>query len=337
MLLTACQSERWPRKFKAMFNNLTTILLFFFMLTNSLTNAQNLVPNPSFEDTISCPYQSGDIENSQDWTTSCGSPDYFNLCANPYDFGVPNNVFGYQMPSSGNAYTGFATYSNSAPNSREFPTCALNSPLTIGVKYFISFKVALSLNIVSQVNSASNKIGAMFTTGVYQCNVTNNPHVFTDTIITDSLDWTRINGSFVADSAYNYLLIGNFFDDANTDTINIFNDFTYNAYYFLDDVAVGTDSSFIYNYNYLTEVSENNLQTQFSFSPNPVSDYFTLNQSFNEPYDLIIYNALGQQLYEEKNITTCHKTINTIQFTSGILFITIKSNNQTINYKLLKL
>ena len=295
----------------------------------------NLVVNPSFEDTVSCPFASGDIDKATGWTSFCGSPDFFHTC-NQFDFGVPNNVFGYQMPASGNTYAGFATYSNSAPNSREFPTSPLSSPLTIGIKYYISFKVVLPLNSISQVNSASNKIGAMFTTGVYPCNITNNPPVFTDSIITDTLNWTRIKGSFVADSAYTYLAIGNFFDDANTDTTIFFNDFTYNAYYFLDDVAVSTDSAFVYNYSYTTGLTESNLKNQITLYPNPVNDYLTVNQSFDEPYDLLIYNTLGQQLYKENDITTNNKIIDASQFNVGLLLINIKSKNQNFYYKLLK-
>lgn len=324
-----------------MLTSITKIVLLLLINCSLLINkglAQNLVSNPSFEDTISCPYQAGDIDKSTGWTSFCGSPDFFNTC-NQFDWGVPNNIFGYQQAASGNAYAGFISYSSAGSNLREFPACNLITPLNIGIKYYVSFKIALSLeNIANPTNCASDKIGAMFTTGFYPCNITNNPPVFTDSIITDSLNWTRITGSFVADSAYTYLIIGNFFDDANTDTIKFFNSWWSDfAYYYLDDVALSTDSTFVYNYSYTTGITENNLQNQVTVYPNPVSDYFHINQTFTNSYDLVIYNTLGQQLFEEKNITDNNKTINTFSFTKGLLFITIKSNKQTINYKLLKL
>jgi hypothetical protein len=303
----------------------------------------NLVVNPSFEDTVSCPYQAGDIGKANGWIR-CGSADFFHIC-NQFDWGVPNNVFGYQPPASGNAYAGFITYNSDSPNTREFVACNFATPLTIGTKYYVSFKIALSLNSFgAQTNCASDKIGTMFTTYFYNCDtllttpfLTNNPPIFTDSIVTDSLNWTRITGSFVADSAYTYLVIGNFFDDANTDTIKFFNDFSDNAYYYLDDVALSTDSAFVYNYSFTTSINENSLQNQITVYPNPVTNYLTVNQNFTNPYDLIIYNALGQKLYEEKNITIGNKTINIASFTKGLLFITIKSNKQSINYKLFKL
>lgn len=300
---------------------------------------QNLVPNPSFEDTVSCPNASGDIGKALGWSTLCASPDYFYTCSAPNGFGVPNNIFGYQLPASGNAYVGFATYSNSAPNSREFPACNLTSPLAIGVKYYVSFKVAFSIEpTFSQTNCASNKIGAMFTTNSYICNalITNSPPVYTDSIITDSLNWTRIKGSFIADSTYTYLVIGNFFDDANTDTISFANDFTYNAYYYLDDVCVSTDSSFAYNYSYTTGINENNLQTQFSFYPNPVNNFLNIQNNFQTSFDLIVHNSLGQQLYSEQNITSNNLQLDVSNYSNGLLFITITSNNNQFTYKLLK-
>lgn len=314
-----------------------SVLAFVLFVCCSVGMGQtNLVVNPSFEDTVSCPYQSGDIDKSTGWTSFCGSPDFYNTC-NQSDMSVPNNWAGYQLPASGNAYTGFLTYNSDSPNTREFVASNFSTPLTIGIKYYVSFKVVLALTSFIQANCASDKIGAAFTTGFYPCNITNNTPVFTDSIIIDSLNWTRIMGSFVADSAYTYLVIGNFFDDANTDTIKFFNDFSDNAYYYLDDVAVSTDSAFVYNYSYATDINENSLQHQINIYPNPVTDYFHINQTFTNPYDLVIYNTLGQQLYEEKNINGNNKTINTTSFTKGLLFITIKSNKQSINYKLLKL
>lgn len=314
------------------------ILLFFLVIFTIAVKAQiNLVPNPSFEDTINCPYQSGDIGKATGWTTLCGSPDFFNIC-NQYDWGVPNNIFGYQQAASGNAYAGFATYSSDSPESREFAACNLSIPLIIGTKYYISFKVALSLNSMSQTNYASDKIGATFTTGTYICNslITNNPPVFTDSIITDSLNWTRITGFFVADSAYTYLAIGNFFDDANTDTVKFFNDFSDNAYYYLDDVAVSTDSSFVYNYSYSTSITESNLQHQITVYPNPANNFINIQSGFNAPFDIVIYNSNGQLLYTEQDVNTDNLQLDINPYNSGLLFIKITSQNNQFMYKLLK-
>jgi hypothetical protein len=109
----------------------------------------NLVPNGSFEDTVSCPTSANQIDKAVGWHASGGSPDYFNEC----DFvsgttAIPSNFTGYQYAFDGGAYAGFIANNNSAINSREYITCHLISPLTIGVTYFVSFELSLSGNLV---------------------------------------------------------------------------------------------------------------------------------------------------------------------------------------------
>lgn len=301
---------------------------------------QNLVPNPSFEDTISCPYQSGDIEKAVGWTTLCGSPDYFKSC-NQYDWGVPTNIFGHQMAASGNSYSGFISYYSGQTNLREFPACQLNSSLNIGTRYYISFKVALSLeNIANPTNCASNNIGAMFTTAPYFCDnlITNNPPVYTNNIVTDSTNWTRITGSFIADSAYSHLVIGNFFDDANTDTIKFFDswwdDF---SYYYLDDVCVGTDSAYVYGFDGSAGIQQNNLSSYISFYPNPVNDYLFIKNNSNQAIEVSIYDLLGEEVLNIENTSVKSFSFDLRDIPSGIYIINFKSNNQSTNYKLQKI
>ncbi len=300
----------------------------------------NLVPNPSFEDTIACPSAAGEINKAFGWTTLCGSPDYYNTCnANPYDMSVPQNWAGYQYPASGNAYVGFLTYSDALPNSREFPTSNLASPLIIGIKYFISFKVALTVTSYFQVNCATNKIGALFATSPYGCNalITNNPQVYTDTIVTDSINWTRITGSFLADSAYTYMVIGNFFDDINTDTTKFFNGFSDNAYYFLDDICLSTDSVFASNYNYL-DIMEKSSQIDISCYPNPISEKLTIknkNKS-KQAMNIEIYNSLGELLVTFIDVTEEAIELNLADVSIGILYLKVKTGERISSFKLIK-
>jgi hypothetical protein len=306
---------------------------------NNTYSQTNLVPNPSFEDTVGCPSAAGEINKATGWATLCLSPDYYNACnQNIYDMGVPYNWAGYQNAASGNAYVGFATYSNSSLDAREFPACNLTTPLTIGTKYYISFKISLALTTMIQANYATDKIGAMFTMGAYTCNslITNNPQVFTDSIITDSLNWTRISGSFIADSAYTYLVVGNFFDDANTDTLKFFNDFSDNAYYFLDDVCVSTDSTYTSNYNY-TGIQENSPFNSIICYPNPIVENLQIQNSSNQVMDVDIYNVLGELLYSSHDVSEKVLSVDLGNANSEILFIKIKLGQQINTYKLLKL
>ncbi len=329
--------------FMKLFTHISIIYCCLVCCCSVGVSQTNLVVNPSFEDTVVCPTADNQVYNALNWDNySDQSPDYFNSCTSNIDIDVPNNWGGYQVASSGDAYCAVSAFFLNTPNKREIIGSNLLSNMIIGTKYYFSMKINLSINSIASSSYACNNLGIRFSTVPYSVSnptpINNFAHIWTDSIITDTLNWATIFGSFVADSAYSYLALGNFFDDVNTDTSKIANGtptFIF-AYYYIDDVCVSTDSSYTANYIF-TGIEEEHLKNNFDIYPNPVTNYFHINQPFTESYDLVIYNTLGQQLYEEKNITTGNKIINTTQFTKGLLLITIKSNTKSINYKLLKL
>src|SRR5690606_32613561 len=99
------------------------ILLFINLYFSNLSNAQNLVPNWSFEDTVACPTSLTQIDKAIGWSSYRQSPDYFNSCAPvnyPQNVSVPTNQWGDQFAKTGNAYAGFVTFTLGASNSREY-------------------------------------------------------------------------------------------------------------------------------------------------------------------------------------------------------------------------
>ncbi|HTA27790.1 MAG TPA: hypothetical protein VK809_08375, partial [Bacteroidia bacterium] len=128
-------------------------LLLLLILNSSLIalKAQtNLVQNPSFEIYDTCPKLQDEISYAVGWNHFDGTPDYFNACC-PFttsSFCVPYNWGGYQQAASGVAYSAFGAYSlNYHSNTiREFSGGILSAPLSIGTKYFVSFKVSLSIS-----------------------------------------------------------------------------------------------------------------------------------------------------------------------------------------------
>ena len=326
--------------------NKTIITYLIFAFTNLFYCQQNLVPNGSFEDTTYCVSGPAQMLATSGWSSYADSPDYFNTCSSNPNVSVPYNWGGYQQPASGNAYCGLGTYSSlfGQSNVREFIGRALSTQLTIGTKYYVSFKVNLSLSNTTWANCATNNLGVGFSSIPYNYStnpllVTNNPKVYSNNIISDTLNWTTIFGSFIADSAYQYIMFGNLFNNSNTDTLivdasaspysNCF------SYYFVDDICVSNDSTYTANYIY-TGIDKGQINTNFNIFPNPIKDFIQIKQSSKKPYDLIIYNSLGQLLYEEKNIVAINKIIVATAFNNGLLFISINSNNQRSQYKLLK-
>jgi hypothetical protein len=316
------------------------LLILFFLLPLSLFAQQNLVPNPSFEDTVYCPGSISDYNAVKFWfNPTLHSPDYFHACSdslNPFSSNVPNNFFGFQHAKDGFGYMGIgvALYNDT----REYFSVKLIEPLVAGKQYCVSFYVSLA----DSVYYATDKIGAYLSTDSIWANHFNalsfipqisNP---SGSFITDKSNWTLISGDFIAVGGEEYLTIGNFYNDSNTDTLAVvpyssMSTPNYSgAYYYLDVVSVedcDTTTS-------IHKVIPN--QSSFSIYPNPATDYFNINTNHTDSYDLTIYNAFGQKLYEEKNISSDRKTIATTQFNRGLLFISIKSNHQQFYYKLLK-
>jgi len=267
------------------------LILLMLTFACSLCNAQiNLVPNPSFEDTIACPHYANQLDLAVGWHSSGGSPDYFNEC----DWltgitAVPQNFCGYQYAFQGNAYVGFIAYGMVAPNSREYFTCQLINPLTIGKKYNVKFYLNLS-DMVSK-RMACNNIGLLFSTINYDLNnpapVGNYSQFYTDSIITDTLNWVPVEGSFIADSNYTYMTVGNFFDDVLTDTVNITGSPSSYAYYFIDSISVAEDltSSILGLHNH-----------DFILYPNPFNEKIRLNASEIKVETLQVFDISGQSI-----------------------------------------
>ncbi|MEO5673182.1 MAG: hypothetical protein ABIQ74_00910 [Chitinophagales bacterium] len=119
------------------------LLLISFIFFHMCLQAQNLLPNASFEDHTSCPTMAGQVDSVTHWFQVTESPDYFNSCSPISSLSVPNNLFGYQLPVYGDAYCGMWCY-NPSPNSREYIGTELDNPLVIGQQYFVSFNINLA-------------------------------------------------------------------------------------------------------------------------------------------------------------------------------------------------
>ncbi len=214
------------------------ILLLFVPLTTLFS--QNLVPNWSFEQYSACPTGFTQIANAIGWYPSyvdnCCSyqVEYLNACGTS-GFQVPSNVWGNHAASTGVAYMSQVTMAPSVTtNYRENIYAKLISPLVPGEKYYVSMRVVSA----TDCQNTTNNDGIKFSTNSY-FSVNNIAAVHSTTVITDQVNWTTISGCYVADSAYTYIGVGNFFDDAHT-TITTSCLGCSNQYpgYYVDDISV---------------------------------------------------------------------------------------------------
>lgn len=299
------------------------IVCFFFAVSEGISQV-NLVPNPSFEEYTECPSILGQIELTG-WSSYRESPDYFNSCSNVQGCSVPINIAGYQNPATGNAYCGFQTFFTS--NLREYLGVQLISPLEIGKLYNLSFKIVRAHGGLMEARCATNKIGLKFSTTPYDFDnpspINNFAHLYSDEIITDTSNWTIISGTFVADLPYDYIMLGNFFDDNNTDTIIY--ESTCRAFYFVDDVSVNKETSG-------AEVSNTSMQS-FSVFPIPAKEQIVIKSDFYFSAIRII-NSYGS-VVKCVNIDNLNDIIIDIStFEKGVYYIELKISDELVTKKI---
>ncbi len=216
----------------------------------TLAPAQNLVPNGSFEEYTDCPNNGGQLIRALGWEQNAYTPEYFNRCSNDPWASVPNNRAGFQEPHHGNAYVGLITYTepdwvSGAEMHREIAGVALTEALAVGVPIHVSLWVAPAGygNLSVRIKWTCRGIGVKFRMGPMDMNnpspPSNDPDVFLPAVLLDTAGWTHVSGSFVPDSAYTYLTLGNMLIDGDAQPTLIDVNGNYGvAYAFVDDVCV---------------------------------------------------------------------------------------------------
>ncbi|TNF48298.1 MAG: gliding motility-associated C-terminal domain-containing protein [Bacteroidetes bacterium] len=226
-----------------------------------LSNGQpNLIYNGDFELYSSCPTTPSyptqpvkEIEKCLGWSApTYGTSDYLNECS-PSLVGIPQNTFGEQNAASGEGYAGlyFSNYTGGTGSDGysgimwwEYVQGKIVEPLQKDNYYLYSMKISLaeysdlmineigvyfSENVISEPNTSSLKLSPQI---IFQ-----KPTFFNDTI-----EWVTLEGVYIASGNENNLVIGNFKNNEETDTLRRYSNFPdpepFVCYMFLDDVSL---------------------------------------------------------------------------------------------------
>lgn len=306
------------------------------------TKAQNLVPNYSFENIIQCPQNCNQFINYvADWMgQGVGEGLCYFTAQCPGDTGsggdpsslsgnVPYNYdYGFQYAHTGVSYAEIITFISGSTvdttypygktvfaNVRSYLEALLTDTLKSGVTYYVTFFVSLQ----NSCDFACNDIGAFFSPSYivpnnsifpsgpvwhYSPQIANNSK---KQELTDTLNWMKISGSFVAKGGEKYIAIGNFKNDSLS-SIRFIGQVTTNgteAWYYIDDVIVSADS------NYADSLFPNSVssitmpQNETKVYPNPSNGKFTIEITnyesgiANQNNEIEIYNMMGQRIYSE--------------------------------------
>lgn len=316
------------------------LLIFTLLFTRAVQAQQNLVPNPSFEDTSYCNMACfSNFGQVSDWFTAANTPDFVNvqcsLCPAPNFIG-PN--WAYQYAHSGTNY--IRLHMQYYPTTiqyfyREIVGCELKDDLIKGKRYLVSFYYNTYLNINE---TPSNDQGILFSTkkhdfaaGDSTFYYGNNPHfahVSADSINRDTLNWTHFQKYFIADSAYRYLYLGNFYEIAHTQKDTPIR--ALSSYYF-DDVSVVLDNT------YLSIDTKKNSHL-INVYPNPANDLITVESTFDTNFTTFkIYSITGFLVKQVQGESLHSVDLDVSDLNSGYYFVRINFlNGLVVNKYFLK-
>ena len=232
------------------------IILIILLLTNSKNYGQvNLVQNPSFE-------QLGYLDTSQSCSSiDASSPWHFSdsmvMYNGPYlmladnkinhtcHLPIPASNWGgvYQYPRTGKVCAIGIEYEDSFGQAyRNYAIGVLNSPLTNKVTYCVTFYTNVAKPISNGI--AIDHIGAYISNNSIDT-VHNNgmvisriPQVECSGIISDTMNWTMVQGSYYAQGGETRITLGNFYYNYQTHLYHFPGGGVNGIEYFFDDVSV---------------------------------------------------------------------------------------------------
>ncbi len=207
----------------------------------------NLVVNPSFEDLIGCPTNSGQIDSAIGWSAPIngggGVSELYHVCCTYQPrCGVPSQTdfSTSQNPHTGNGYAGIQTGFSGILNDRGYIQSKLSRKLISGTVYCITFFISLSDQSYAYIKpfGAYFDDGSISTPGPWGLAAV-SPQVYnTSILLNDKVNWMKIEGSFTAHGNEQYITLGNFFPDSLSEIVLIGTPSVWGSYYYIDDVSV---------------------------------------------------------------------------------------------------
>lgn len=224
---------------------LLLLSVFPTILAAQQPKSSNIVPNPGFERWAGPPvgwsYRGAYFGQVMKYwfSVTTSSPDAYGPNVRvPRDWAEKG--FGDQKPHGGKSMAGLTLFgcTNGKPHCREYIEIQLAEPLVVGQSYAFECWVshlAKSLQI--------NNIGAFLSENRIERKTDEilllEPQVRAKNLL-EAPDgkWVKIMGQFKAENEAEYLLIGNFYDDAKTESKAYRDDCFNYAYYYVDDVSL---------------------------------------------------------------------------------------------------
>jgi len=201
-------------------------LIFTFLV--NLCLAQNLVPNASFEAMNHLPTDAPDFSSNLDHWFSPNLSEPFACHVDAIDLN-PNwaspNPNRYQQPRTGKAMAIYTTisYRNAIVefvNEREYVSVKIKRTIPKRAKVYAEFWISWHGYDCCRTESVSfpgGQHGMWFSpTQPFENSrglLAARPQINLDSLVTDTVNWLKVSGTFISEADYDYLTIGNFYPD----------------------------------------------------------------------------------------------------------------------------
>lgn len=215
--------------------SLFTLLLLLYFPFAAVFAQRNLVPNGNFEYYGACPTATAQLGNITGWSNFQNTPDFFHSCG-AIVVGMPSNKWGTENAVSGNGYVGASFYSR-----RESFTRAITPMVATR-----SYEVSLSISLADNSKYAVDGLGIFLKRGAAYYNSSRIliPQVDFSFAgpITEKTGWVRLTAYYVADSAYDNIVLGNFKDDSVLNIVSLSAGSIPHAYYYFDSIVIRAEN-----------------------------------------------------------------------------------------------
>ena len=320
----------------------------------------NLVPNGSFEERIECIWNNSNVKDAPPWFNPMdpgfeyqSTPDVFHECAivneapcpypenaslDQWAFGVPTNTLGCEDPFDGAGYAGAFFF---IPNSqlswldgfREYLAVRLIEPLQEGVVYDVSMQLSLAERTTHaiwnvQVLFSEDSLTQATTSYMpYEPQLNGTPGDYIDNYD----GWRKVEWEYTASGGEQFMYIGNFEPNSQTDTLRTLMGDTFwhyfpASYYYIDDVKVEQNS-----------LSTSNIKNhQISIYPNPGTDVLRIEGISATDVMIEIRNIAGQSVTQINTTNNGIVTIDISHLSPGIYILSLHGHSDFYKHKIVK-
>jgi hypothetical protein len=324
---------------------------YFYVVLNNQNNcgtpeACNLVINGGFEQYSSLPDNESQVNKACNWSEFMLNVDYFHSSSPSVGYGVPNNVYGNRLDSSGTSNGAYVAFrylhpqSSVGPGWGEIIRTELQSPLIANKQYQLSFKVSKSdlvwshnCSIQMQAFLTSQNLTPSVQGFLTASQISLGTLLINQNVTGNSSNWETISFTFTASGGEKYLYLGGL-----TQSPNIVGNGNFTIYYLdqvvlNDNIAIDDIYTFSNSSNIQTsiisslandEVNGNTISPPFTgytvmqvgnTTPTPAIGNITINSTGNV---VIAPNTtLGTYILQYKFVSPCGES-NTASITVNI-------------------